>query len=511
MKPTEAFFQVSGNKVDNLTVKNYLQNLMGSRKAAFTPCQSSGVGLRLCLFIAALLVASPVLLAQPKIDIEQNKKIDENERNLLRLEKRLDFQENLLRSQDWQIKQYEKQIQELQNSKLKDEKTNGSANTSEAKDKQRIKGAEPRKDMVPGHQGGGNLPVQDHVGIHSQRDYRLGFQYRFDLHYDNDMLNQTDDELANNTTQVQAYELRIDVLAKAGEDVSLSANYDLGRNELFRGYLQWSPKEFLRVLIGRDRVNEGGWDNQRRDYDSLLLNPYNLYNSALGGLSELFELQIASELMGEISLQAVRDVQAEPLPEGVSASQAGLENKRFSERQDGPAFTFSYELSQVPFVSPLLQYGTYDNGHSSFFVLGLKYHFENVVGFFDYISDSRKFRKTYKGLSESEVEEEYKHTAFTLELKYDRFKIKPFFTYVSYDVVQPGEDLPGNDLTDGDFLEFDDNLKALMFGARWHHSSAFQPHLSLMSRAATYVVDSESKETLVKSDIQINLGVSGRF
>ena len=115
----------------------------------------------------------------------------------------------------------------------------------------------------------------------SVTDFKASLDYRLAVDFNNNgfaaIANRSD------TTELALQFADLHLIAKHNDNLSFKLKYDVKRKAFYWAYLE-SWVDSMRLRAGINLTHEGGYDNKRLDYLTLLSSPYTLETLPLGGV-----------------------------------------------------------------------------------------------------------------------------------------------------------------------------------------------------------------------------------
>ena len=310
------------------------------------------------------------------------------------------------------------------------------------------------------------------------------------------------------TTNIDTQAFKLLLKGKLSDTVSFSAKYDAvkpgkSKEGLEYANVSWMAMPQLSLLAGKDRVNQGGWENKETSVYTLVNSPYVEYQNKATGMpfakeTSLFHLQFLGGDAATVTLQLVDDL----------VKSSATSRAQFNKANRQPATVLEYQ-GKFGMLSPLVQVGNYDLGHSRFYTLGVKAKTGDFRAILDYTMDNVKVDMT--GSTKTA-----KITNLSLTGDYtiaSRAKVQ--IKYADFNVDGPGTDVKGNNAYDATNSSWEanalaDNGQVIML-ALWGqaHGQTFQPYVAAIQRSGKFLKTAGGTES--KSEMQLRLGVAGDF
>ncbi len=232
-------------------------------------------------------------------------------------------------------------------------------------------------------------------------------------------------------------------------------------------------------VIGTPKGSVYGWRqklNGPMDYTNSASN-----SSSPWGRTDTAQVSYNLGGAGSLTLQSARDTET---------------NTSFNTRENSNATTFEW-MGNFNGFSPLLQYASYDEGHSNTGTVGLRYKNEKLDVRFDYISDMK-----YTNVSS----EKDTHTGINLEGYYYFNDVEAFLLYSTFDKTQNGTDIKRNDTT----AAYDDNKQTMALGGTYlGHGTGFKPYFVYVINSGKFLDTNSSISTFKENHISV--GIKGSW
>ncbi len=338
------------------------------------------------------------------------------------------------------------------------------------------------------------------------KELNLGIQYRFDFTHHDHGFTKTDANKPTKTANIDAQALKLLLKGKATDKVSFSFKYDAakpgkGKEGLEYANASWQVAPMFSLLVGKDRVNQAGFENKEPAVFTLVNSPYIEYAGKTGMPFSKEAAMVAAQYMcgdvATVTLQLVDDV-----VKSGNRAQYNSANKQ-------PAMVLEY-TGKFGMVQPLLQATSYDMGYGKAYTLGVKGDMGDMKAYLDYTMDNMTVdvsgSKKTTTISNLTLQGDYIHAKM----------VKVSLKYAMYNVKDAGTDKKGNKVYDATVsnwestaLQDNGQLINLTF---WHvaEGKAMQPYFGVVQQSGKfYKADGVSTET--KSAMQLRLGIAGDF
>ena len=266
----------------------------------------------------------------------------------------------------------------------------------------------------------------------------------------------------------------------------------------------WSATDIFSVGIGCSKMKSGGWDfaNYNEAQTIHLFNPANATVAGQAGNSTFAyvpgfksfnpSIELGLHLIGEFTLQILND------------STPGLGggtgwNKRVQQ-------TWGLEWrGEFAGIHPIVQYGSYDDGHSSHFDLGLMMNVAGLGITVDYMMVSNSEKVTATGSTKPKSKTDNSNR-FSFELSY---MIKNMITpslYYSYYMNKLNSKDPGANSAIG-VWDHEGQVWGLAVAANNVHAN-FSPYIAIDSQGGRFIEGGKKK---TKSDFVARIGATAKF
>ncbi len=335
------------------------------------------------------------------------------------------------------------------------------------------------------------------------------FQYRFGMSYFDDGLKK-DAKADEPYTAMGLDAFRILMDGKIGSNLSYSLRLKLEGSDpknLDYGYLKWKLSDSHSVSFGKMKVRDYGWEH--RSYGSAL-SLVQSYGHAIRPYK--YEDLVALEGKygwGSVTLQAAKDMvpACATLATPTCNSWTKLNAKK-EVVQNQPALFFEY-VGDFAGVKPLLQYGSYDQNHSTLATLGVKYEANDLNVELDYTNHNIGVKgKKAGGTKEENLVS--KETNIALNASYKMNDWKPFVHYSVYDMEQYTNTGVKQPKVNSAVGTFDDNAATVGLGAEYFmYGDAFRPYLAWVQKSGKFNDKNNKEATMAENEIK--LGIKGEF
>lgn len=357
---------------------------------------------------------------------------------------------------------------------------------------------------------------------------KFGFQYRAGYTYNDhgidDYKANADDPSA--TSSIDLEFVRLWASGEAAKDVNYDLSYNLKTNMLNLAYAKWKQSDMVSLSIGQDKVNQGGYDTKYTTYNTLLGNEYD-NQKAFADYSPMVEVHLA--LAGQLTIQLLNDVQAssttttttttdpdtgEEKTTTTTIAESGTKNTKAK----GPAATIEWQ-GDFSGWKPLVQIGSYDLNHSHYFALGVDGSVAGLRLILDVVSDMRTYfaRDAAGALTGEDATDNMMAYNFTAAYAVGGFT--PWLEVHSYKNKQgdnkkiPREDADGNEMrTAGSSADWADNAMSYGIGAACNHfGEGYEPYLMVINETGKFMDSKGGTGTENLSNLQVKVGVAGKF
>ncbi len=264
--------------------------------------------------------------------------------------------------------------------------------------------------------------------------------------------------------------------------------------------------------MGRVKARSYGFDHRDND-------PLTLY-TAVGADSNPFKVHpdnFSTEinLMGKLTFQLVRDTVLQSV-KADDGTVTYVQYKKVKTDSSGagtaveknPAYLLEWLGSFGP-IQPLIQYGTYDLGHSSLYAVGVKFKTDKMSVAADYVNHKQGYKGTYNDAAKKSPAMHDVHTRYNLTGEFKAGMVSPWLHYSKYDKEQDtngGKQPKVNSSTS----KFDDNLSAISVGSTLNTwGEAFSPFLSLERQSGKFL--DKNKNDSDMSRLITTVGMRGQF
>lgn len=333
-------------------------------------------------------------------------------------------------------------------------------------------------------------------------DVDVGGEYHF-------AVDNTDDGLNPDSKQVKETDFitraaKVALRGKLTEDISWGVLYQLDTSKLERYWLNNKINENFDVSIGQQKIKVYGW---HRKLSSSATSPVRgaILNS--NPLTDKLSADFIYKVAGTVSFSLVKDYYDTSAT--CTTSGVGCSSWNGLDVQKQPAFVFEW-VGDFSGFQPLVQYASYDRGHSSTASLGLRFKSDVIDTYVDATMDTRNAKGT-DPVSGKFEDQDTKYTGIVFYGEYFAGKFTPYWHLSTLDVDQftlPGVAQPKTN-ADG---KLDDNENLLSIGTFYDgYGALYRPYFGVAVTQGKYVDpnDATKKETRTKTDIL--LGLTGKF
>jgi hypothetical protein len=302
------------------------------------------------------------------------------------------------------------------------------------------------------------------------------------IKFDYNFWNQYGDQAWNSgSSKRKSSELNFQPYFGAYRDLgdNMSANLYLNllpKNKIVNGYVDIATihRKFgdnVSVLVGRDYLNVGGFENKTHKFDEDQLSAYSTYRLPFldvnnGKSATVISSMFNHRLLGTISLQLTDDVTSSVATTAASDTAWKYINSQHLQ----PVGIFEWTRT-FGILTPMIQVLSYDINHSLYTSAGLAFRMWPLSGYIDYVVD----KKAYRDGDEKRMTR-FSNMASRLECNFASVTV--FLKYSQMIANQPEIDGIGNSTE----RSFDDNSLMYSAGILMKNSqlgNGFVPYLSL--------------------------------
>lgn len=398
-----------------------------------------------------------------------------------------------------------------------------------------------------------------------EADYNIGL-----IHNDNGLL-KTDggDDPAKDTT-IAVDKFRIQFRGALDNDIGYRVRYDVNNEQLDFAYIRWFINNEFTISAGRGWVAQGGTAYFSSSLSRYYLPQAYMVNLPFDPYKEMFQFDYLNKSIGNFTLQVFDDsvkrdslrvfdqatsinpAQAAALDalltaikqaggnigslsadlqQAIAAKEQALgirslqlsgharNYQRWNNGSGSPTFALMY-ISQLfdGVLKPMVQYGSYDYNHSSWYSVGGILGFDKLTGFFSYTSESRSSKITE---TDGKTKDEFDTlTNIDLELKFAATeRLTPYVFYSKYDRKEGAEtQIKGNlpvDLSstfgeDG-ISPWTDNGVTLAAGVEYMVNEHLNIYGAYYSVSGDFFKSTTSAETETKTQNELRVGLFGKY
>lgn len=336
----------------------------------------------------------------------------------------------------------------------------------------------------------------------------FGIQYRYEVGFDDDGLNKdAKADVPHMTQGLKAFRLLGE--GKAADRLTYAFRMGMeGGNLAFDyGWVRWALSDNHGVLFGKQKARVFGWEYR-------LSNPLTLFTShGLATSPFSYENMVAFENKydwGTITLQLTDDKKPD-LPQKVRTAgiTSGWETVRGGEVvAKQPAIIVEY-MGSFGAIKPLLQFATYDSGHSNLFTGGLLFEATDFAADLDYTTHNigAKGVKTGGTKNENLVSTS---TTIALNMSYQMGAYMPFVHFSAFDMDEFTNAGQAKSSVNDTLGDFDDNGTRMGLGVEFRQfNDAFRPYTALMMDSGKFKATDGSDKNMTRTEVLA--GVRGQF
>jgi len=254
----------------------------------------------------------------------------------------------------------------------------------------------------------------------------------------------------------------------------------------------WWHSDVFSVAFGCSKSKSGGWDFANYN-EASNIRPFNPANSANPGNPAFSyvpgvasfnpSLELALHMFGELTLQLMNDVT--PGIGGIGWNTRARQAWNLEWKGD------------VAGIRPIVQYGAYDDGHSSHLDLGLMLDISNFAVTVDYMMVANS-RKTPKGIDNG--------NRFSLEVSYEmKGMMKPSLYFSNYKNKLKTGDIGAN--SGPGVWDHEGQVLGISVAATGI-SPNYSPYIALDTQGGKFIVGASKK---TRSDLIARIGATARF
>lgn len=330
----------------------------------------------------------------------------------------------------------------------------------------------------------------------------VGGEYHFAAVNTDDGLNL--DAAQHKETDFVTRAAKLALRGKLNENLTWGVLYQLDTSRLERYWLNNKINEKFEVSIGQQKIKVYGW---HRRLSSSAISPVRgaILNS--NPLTDKLSVDFVYKVAGTVSLSLVKDY-FDPAA-GCTADGTGCTSWNGRDVQKQPAIAFEW-VGDFNGIQPLVQYASYDRGHSSTASVGVRYKSEVIDTYLDYTMDTRNDKGADPVSGEAEDQEE-KYSGIVLYGEYFLGSFTPYLHVSTLDVEQytgPGVSQPKTN-TNG---ALDDNEQLVSIGAFYDgYGALYRPYLGVALTQGKYVDPDNTADEETRSKTDILLGLTGKF
>ncbi len=270
--------------------------------------------------------------------------------------------------------------------------------------------------------------------------------------------------------------------------------------------LIYQPNLLFTVVAGKGQILQGGYESLGQDigvdWTSLYYQHYFPFPQRFAPVVELH-----SQANGELTVQ---------LTEDVSNADQGYPNRPFSYFSNvskQPAVLVQW-LAKFGKIVPVLQFGSYDLHHSSFFTGGVEFNFSGYRLSGDLSIDNRAEKSSQPGIDEP-IALNHRIVNKVVQCEYrSHLKVIPFAKWTDFAVTQPTDQISTRfDLKANSTLtSWDDNQSSWQVGLHsLHWGEEFTPIIAYGEISGRFYRDGQTATIDHKVEKIVMVGVTGDF
>jgi hypothetical protein len=228
-------------------------------------------------------------------------------------------------------------------------------------------------------------------------------------------------------TAVDLKSLQIE-FSKSITDLSFYTDYDALNSQLNYFFVDWTGLDWT-VRTGLAPTIESGSESLHLHSTELFPSVYLERNAPFGGQNALVEFRSKSNELGTVRFQMMQDV----------LNRDSAQRGYYSLERTQPALAFEWS-ADFGSLSPMIQFGTYDQNHSNYKSFMVLYRFARFHILYDYLLDARYLFDHSDGTASID-----KISRLRMELFYRPWEATEFrASFIDFGVVQGGIDIFAN-------------------------------------------------------------------
>lgn len=341
------------------------------------------------------------------------------------------------------------------------------------------------------------LPLESTVNAAA---IEVGGEYQFTLLNTNDGLNPDDTQIKETDLAVRA--AKIVLRGALSDQITWNVLYQADKSQLERYWLTNKVTDALDVSIGQQKIKTYGW---HRRLTSSATTPVRAAYLDKNPFKDVMSVDFAYKIAGTVSLTFVKDY-FDPSA-ACTAQGTGCNSWNGKDVQKQPGMVFEWVGSFGP-LQPLVQYTSYDRGHSNIVSAGLRFKTDTLDSYVDYTLDTRNA----KGITAGEAEDqESKYTGLVV---YGEYKLGTYTPYLQFSTLEsdlyaaPGASKKETN-AEGALDNNESTLTAGVFFENW--GSFYRPYAALARYSGDYVDADRPTEKEERSKTDLMLGLTGKF
>jgi hypothetical protein len=345
---------------------------------------------------------------------------------------------------------------------------------------------------------------------------RIGGEFRSELIYTNNGLAKVKGYDPEASTNIGVTAAKIKLHGNINPETEYGFRFNLldpGKDgPLEYGYGTHWLNQMMGFSFGKMKVIQGGWDNLDSSYRSHAGGKY-FDNLVFDEYTPMIAFHVKAA--GEVTLQLVDD---KVTPDTVTAGEV---NAASFNKTEHPTFILGWKGEFGP-ISPLVDFGSYDNNKSRYFDVGVKTEMNGLYASLDFWSLNHVMRVPNPTTGKFK-EATDTATSISLNVAYEvKNLVTPWLYFSTYDRKQADEKSLGmedakfnsepTDPTDPSTYAFDDN--GVVYGVGVDVASmgkGWTPFLALVNTSGKFEKPSEKGKEETRSQLEVKLGVLGEI
>lgn len=328
----------------------------------------------------------------------------------------------------------------------------------------------------------------------------VGGEYHFTLFNTDDGLNAESAQIKETDMAVRA--AKIVLRGALSDQITWNVLYQADKSQLERYWLTNKLTDEFEVSIGQQKIKTYGW---HRRLTSSATSPVRGAFLEKNPFKDVMSVDFAYKIAGTVSLTFVKDYFDNQA--ACTAQGTGCTSWNGKDVQKQPGIVFEWVGAFGP-IQPLVQYTSYDRGHSNIVSAGLRFKTDVLDTYVDYTLDTRNAKGVVAGKAE---DQENKYTGLVV---YGEYKLGTFTPYLQYstlesDLYAANGAAKKETNTDG---TLDNNESTITGGVFFeNYGSFYRPYAAVALYSGDFVDPDNTAAKEERSKTDLMLGLTGKF